>query len=138
MFTIRHLVSRAQVGVVLYSLFVLGTALELPLLAVDGIVEGVVGGVRCFDDVQLVLHVWEQRLESHRVQSSFRTCPLSLLLGTMLLHRQPERVVVRALDVWRTGESLGEESFTACFDAMSGVGDDSPAPTSTFAWHDRR
>jgi len=74
-FTVRHLVSRAQVGVVVYSLLVFGTALEPPLL----VVEGVVGGVRYFHGVQSALHAWEQRRDSQRVQSSFRTCPLSFL-----------------------------------------------------------
>jgi len=55
MFTIRHLVGRAQVGVVVHSLLVFGTALEPPLL----VVKGVVGGVRSFHCVQLALHVWE-------------------------------------------------------------------------------
>ena len=66
MFTIRQLVSRAQVGVVVHGLLVFGTVLELPLLAA--------GGVRSVHCVQLALHVWEQRRESQRVQSSFRTC----------------------------------------------------------------
>jgi len=41
MFTIRHLVCRAQEGVVLYGLLVLFTVFELPLLGIDGIVDGV-------------------------------------------------------------------------------------------------
>ena len=99
MFTIRHLVSRAQVGVVLYGLLVLVTVFELPLLGaeevVDGIVEGVVDGVPFCFFVQFLLHVWEQRLDSHRGQSICRICPLSFLLRPMLLHRQLERDVVR-------------------------------------------
>jgi len=84
------------------------------------------------------LHVWEQRRESQRVQSSFRTCPLSFLLCTMLLPRQFELVVLLVLGVLWTWVSLCEESVTACFDTMSGLGDLTPAPTITVAWHDRR
>jgi len=36
MFTIRHLVGRAQVEVVVHSLLVFGTTLELPLLVGEG------------------------------------------------------------------------------------------------------
>jgi len=56
----------------------------------------------------------------------------------MLLHRQFELVVLLVLDVWWTWVSLCEESVTAYFDTMSGVGDATPAPTSTPVWHDRR
>jgi len=46
--TIRHLVCRAQIGVVAHNLIVFVTVLELPLLAADG----VVGGFRALDCVQ--------------------------------------------------------------------------------------
>jgi len=84
------------------------------------------------------LHVWEQRRDSHRLQSSCRTCPLIFLQCTMLLHCQSEVVVLLVPHVWWNGDSLGAEFVTACFDAKSGVGDLTPASTSTGAWHYRR
>jgi len=88
--------------------------------------------------VQFLLHMWEQRLERLRDQSSCRSCPFSFLLWTMLLHRQPELDVVLWQDVCRTGDSLRAESGSACFEVGSWGTDGNPAPTITFAWHDRR
>jgi len=123
-----------------------GIVLELPLLAgegvvdevVEGVVEGAVGGVRSFDCVQSALHAWEQRRDSQRVQSSFRTCPLSFLLFTLLLHRLFELVVLLVFGVWWTWESLCEESVTACFGTIARGLNATPAPTSTSSRHDRR
>ena len=134
MFTVRHLVSSAQVGVVLYGLLVLFKVFELPLVVADGIADG----VACYIFVQSLLHVWGQRLESRRGQSSCRICLLSCLPRTMLLHRQSESEVVRCLYVCRTGDSLLAESVTACFEVGFGGTDGNPASTSTSAWHDRR
>jgi len=56
----------------------------------------------------------------------------------MLLPRQFELVVLLVLGFLWTWVSLCEGSVTACFDTMSGLGDLTPAPTITVAWHDRR
>ena len=93
-FTIRHLVSRAEVGVFLCNLLVLSPVLQLPPLVVDGVVNGVVDGVvdgvldavRCFDCVQNFLHIRVQQLESQRGQTRNSICPLSFLLRAILLH----------------------------------------------------
>jgi len=71
--TFGHLVCRAEQGIVLYGLLVLVTVVETPLLGVFG----VVGGVIIFLAVQSLLHVWGQRLESHRGQSGCSICLVS-------------------------------------------------------------
>jgi len=102
MFTVRHLVRRSEVGIVLYNLLVLSLVLHLPLLAVDGavhgvadgVVDGVVDAICFFDCVHIFLHIRVQRLQSQRGQTKNRICPLSFLLRTMLLHRQPDCFVL--------------------------------------------
>jgi len=134
-FAIRHLFSCAEVGVFLYNLLVLSQVLQLPPLAVDGAVDGVVDAVSCFDCIQFCLHFRVQRLQSQQGQTKSSICPLSFLLRTMLLHRQPHCFVLWLPTVWQTGDSALDESLTAWFFVMTSRGDHTPAPTSTFAWH---
>ena len=130
-FTIRHLVSRAEGGVILYNLLVLSPVLQLPPLAVlgrvdgvvfgvvDSVVDGVVFGVGDGDADGLFdfkfLHIRVQRLESQSGQTKSSICLLSFLLWTMLLHYQPLRFVQWRLAIWRTEDSLLGHSCTAWF-----------------------